>query len=110
MLTSFSHSSYSVPPSPVLSVQSVNASAEITTQNVIFEWLFENNTDYVLSVAPIPPWCSEPCLYRTDQATQTIPLQVGIQYNITARAEKCNGTLNSNNSELIGFILQGTCS
>ena len=95
-----------MPPSPTLSVQSVNGYTE-TTQNVTFEWLFENNTDYVLSVTPVPPQCSEPCVYRTNQTSQSIVLQAGILYNITARAEKCDGTLNSNDSELNDFILQG---
>lgn len=104
---SFSYSFHSVPQSPTLSVQSVNGHSTIATQNVIFEWLFENNTDYVLSVTPITPQCSDPCVYRTDQPSQSIVLQVDILYNITARAEKCNGTLNSNDSKLIGFILQG---
>ena len=104
----FPYSPHSVPLSPVLSVQSINASTEITTQNVTFEWLFEKYTDYVLSVTPTPTWCSKPCVYRTDQASLSVPLQVDTQYNITGRAETCNGTLSSNDGELIGFILQGS--
>ena len=97
---------YSAPSSPVLNVLSINTSNEITTRNVTFGWPLENNTDYVLSVTPTPQHCNEPCVYRTDGASLSIPLLTGVHYSITGRAVRCNGTLSSNES-LFGFIVPG---
>lgn len=95
-----------MPLPPILKVRSVETYTEVSAKSVTFEWMLESDTTYILSVTPPPQHCSDPCEYTTDHATLTIPLQVGIQYNITGRAERCNGTLSSNETKLT-YIPQG---
>ena len=99
------HTSLTAPTAPVLNRKE---DSDIS-HTVTIQWnsSFDSNTYYNISIAPSPPQCSDPCVYRTDRTSLSISLQVGVQYNITGRAERCNGTLSSNESAVLHVTLPG---
>ena len=99
------HTSLTAPTAPVLNRKE---DSDIS-HTVTIQWnsSFDSNTYYNISIAPSPPQCRDPCVYRTDRTSLSISLEVGVQYNMTGRAERCNGTLSSNESAVLHVTLPG---
>ena len=98
-----------MPSSPELNYIRVENSTNSNSNTVVFELSLipKNGTVYLVSVEPASPECEEPCETSTENTTISIPLQGNVRYNITSKALRCNGELNSTESKLTDFILQG---
>ena len=100
---------HQVPSSPELNYIRVENSTNNNSNTVVFEFLLipKNGTMYWISVEPASPECVESCLYSTENTTISIPLQGNVLYNITSKASRCNREVNSTESKLTDFVLQG---
>lgn len=99
----------SLPTAPTAPVLMEEESNTDTSHSATIHWnsTSDSSTYYNISIAPPPPQCSDHCVYRTDQTSLSIPLQVDVEYNITGRAERCNGTLISDESVVLHITITG---
>ena len=63
--------------------------------------------DYFITVIPPIPLCMNSSVCSTSSTVMDLDVNLGIQYNVSVRAERCEGNVTSEESKLVTFKLTG---